>query len=32
VKEASFEVVGKAISAIKEADVEAAVGALTLEE
>eukprot|EP00962_Isochrysis_galbana_P009067 scaffold2519_cov108-Isochrysis_galbana.AAC.6 len=32
VKEASFEVVGKAICAIKEADVEAAVGTLTLEE
>ena len=32
VKEASFEVVGKALSAIKEVDIGAAVGALTLDE
>jgi len=32
VKEASFEVVGKALVAIKEADIEAAVSALSLDE
>jgi len=32
VKEASFEVVGKTLSAVKELDIAAAVGALTLDE